>query len=405
MSLETAVSRSKASDGSTTSPDELVDTVRAAETVLTGRFGAAVKLADPEDLGGSGRAAVVRVRVAETPFTMPKTLVIKRYPQAEGAPAGGAFAREAASLQLLTALPVESWVGPELVGQDPAERLVILEDFGRASTLADVLRADDTRAAENTLLAWARTLGRLHTSTAGREADFDALHRRLGGRDSGHPVAEEAAEAVREMPTLLLALHERSVPDVVLSAVADAARLFSSNRYRAFSTSDISPDNSVVTGHGVRFLDFESGCVRDIALDAVSLLVPFASCACALGVPEEIGEAMLATWRSEVISVWPELNQDEILLPRLFQAQLVWAWVATWRVLSGSDRAMASMSSETEAGDPMLRYLDVIDQWERLASDSSVAEPLAEFADVTADALRAHFGLSGQRLPLYPAFR
>ncbi|AOS63076.1 phosphotransferase family protein [Actinoalloteichus hymeniacidonis] len=402
MSLETAVSRSKASDRSTTSHDELNDTVRAAETVLTGRFGASVRLADPEDLGGSGRAAVVRVRVAETPFTMPKTLVIKRYPRVADDQDGGAFAREAASCQLLTALPAESWVSPELVGQDQNERLVILEDFGRASTLADVLRGEDTRAAENTLLSWARTLGRLHTSTAGRDADFDALLRRLGGRDGIHPVAQEAAEAVRELPALLATLHERPVPDEVLADVGEALKLFSAQRYRAFSTSDISPDNSVVTGHGVRFLDFESGCVRDIALDAISLLVPFASCACALRVPEEIGEAMLATWRSEVTSVWPELDQDEILLPRLFQAQLIYAWVATWRVLSGTSGVM---TSETEQGDPMLRYLDVIDQWERLASDAGVAEPLAEFADSTAAALRDHFGLSGQRLPFYPAFR
>ena len=57
---------------------------------------------------------------------------------------------------------------------------MVLEDLGRSPTLADKLLGDDARAAERALLSWARSLGRLHASTAGREADFDALSRRLG---------------------------------------------------------------------------------------------------------------------------------------------------------------------------------------------------------------------------------
>src|SRR3712207_8677888 len=44
----------------------------AAERVLTRRLGAQVRLADPEALGGTGRSVVIRVRVASSPFSMPR---------------------------------------------------------------------------------------------------------------------------------------------------------------------------------------------------------------------------------------------------------------------------------------------------------------------------------------------
>jgi hypothetical protein len=61
--------------------------VALAEELLTRRHGATVRLADPVDLGGSTRSLVVRVRVAENPFSLPRTLVLKHYldePGSEG---------------------------------------------------------------------------------------------------------------------------------------------------------------------------------------------------------------------------------------------------------------------------------------------------------------------------------
>ena len=53
------------------------ETVTAAEGLLTDRMGAQVELADPEDLGGSIRSVVLRVRVVRNPFSLPRTLVVK----------------------------------------------------------------------------------------------------------------------------------------------------------------------------------------------------------------------------------------------------------------------------------------------------------------------------------------
>ncbi|HTJ32243.1 MAG TPA: hypothetical protein VL738_03355, partial [Dactylosporangium sp.] len=179
MSVETTAGPANAAGAA---DNEVLATVAAAESVLTRRFGASIRLADPEDLRGSGKATVLRVRVASTPFSLPKTLVVKSYAEPAIGELVDPFPHEAVSYQLFTALGGDDRMCPELIAHDGGKRVIVLEDLGRAPTLADKLLDHDARGAERALLAWARALGRLHATTAGREADFDALTRRLGGR-------------------------------------------------------------------------------------------------------------------------------------------------------------------------------------------------------------------------------
>jgi hypothetical protein len=382
----------------------VTDTVGTAEAVLSRRTGAAVRLADPEDLGGSDRSVVMRVRVAETPFELPRTLVIKHYGTLPSSQRSDPFAHEAASCQLATALPPEIRVGPELVAQDTGKRLLVLEDLGRGSTLADILFADDPRTAERALLAWARALGRLHTTMAGREADFDALMRRLGAKSWTDPVADDMLHALTDVPELLEQSLGVTTPAPVTERLATAAELLGPSRYRSFSPSDICPDNSLVTGTGVRFLDFEWGCVRDIALDAAYLQVPFPSSWCSYAMPDNLWEGMLATWRSEVVEVWPDLDDDEVLLPRLFDAQLLWVWVSTWWFLPRTGQLDTPIDLHMPSP---RRSTALADRWRRLRSDAAAAGAieLAEYAGRVVDALVDKFGSGALELLRYPAFR
>ena len=42
---------------------------------------------------------------------------------------------------------------------------------------------------------------------------------------------------------------------------------------------------------------------------------------------------MLAAWRSEVAGVWPELDDGDVLEPRLVDADVLWVWWCTWTLL------------------------------------------------------------------------
>ena len=379
-------------------------TMAAAERLLSRWCGASVRLSDPEDLGGAARSVVLRVRVGDNPFSLPRTVVLKRNIANVDDGDADPFAYEAASCRLLTAVQPADPVGPELIAHDPGERLLVMEDLGRAATLAEKLLGSDPRAAERGLLAWARSLGRLHAVTAGREADFGALMRRLGARTWHDPVAPDARRALAELPDLLAAELGVRTSDAVAARARATARLLGGPGYRAFSPSDLCPDNNLVTNRGVRFLDFEWGCIRDVTLDVAYLRVPFPSCWCVFALPGGMADAMLAAWRAEIADVWPALTDDEILLPRLNEAQLLWTWLSTWWLMPRGGEADGPIAFDESMSPRRSRAL--ADRWERLAAVYAAAESeLADHAAAVAAALRTRFDVPRRSLPPFPAFR
>jgi hypothetical protein len=365
--------------------------VAAGEAVLAHRFGSTITLVEPHAFAGSGPATVVRARIASSPFGLPRTLVIKHYP--DPAPEGTAdpFAQEAVSYQLFTALPPEDRMCPELLAHDGHERVLVLEDLGSAPTLRDKLGGsgpDAARVAERSLLSWARSLGRMHATTAGREADFDALLRRLGG-----PVKNKEntpALACAQLPNLLAEVLRLRMPEGVRAFAEQARDRALSPAYRAFSPVELTPDNNLVTSGGVQFLDFERGRVRSALIDAAQLRVPFASCADPLALPAGMSEAMIAAWRAEVSRVWPTLGDDTVLSAHLLDHQLVLVWVRTWEALAGRCENPAALVS----------------WWRDLALYAHRAgeDEVAGYSREVAVGLDEFFG-PGLSLPLYPAFR
>lgn len=400
MSVETAADPPTL--GGDADPETLA-TVVAAESVLSRRFGARIQLTEPEDLGGSPRSSVVRARVAASPFSLPRTLVLKRYVQPLDEHCDS-FVREAASYQLFTALASEDRMCPELFAHDPVSRLLVLEDLGHAPTLADKLLGNDARAAERALLSWSRSLGRLHATTAGREADFDALQRRLTVPDFKDPLAIDGASALNDLPALLHSELGVTTSVAVLECAERSRRLLETGRHRAFSPSDSCPDNNLITNRGVRFLDLEGGCVRNAIFDAAYLRVPFPSCWCPFALPNGMTDAMLAGWRAEVRVVWPDLDDDAVLLPALLDAQLFWVWLTTWQFFSRPEAAQthSSLLSDTPPETHVLT-----DRWRRLADDALLAgvDAVAEHAAAVGDRLRKRWFDDDPVLALYPAFR
>jgi hypothetical protein len=399
MSVETAADPPAA--GGEADP-EVLATVTAAESVLSRRFGAKIRLSEPEDLGGSERSVVLRARVAASPFSLPRTLVLKRYLEPAGRSCDS-FVREAASYQLFTALASEDRMCPELFAHAADSRLVVLEDLGGAPTLADKLLGTEARGAERALLSWSRSLGRLHATTAGREADFDALERRLTPPDLKDPLAVDGATALTELPALLERELRVPTPQEAIERARRSRSLLETGRHRAFSPSDSCPDNNLITSRGVRFLDFEGGCVRNAIFDAAYLRVPFPSCWCPFALPPGMTDAMLAGWRAEVRVVWPDLDDDSVLLPRLLDAQLFWVWLTTWQFFSRPDAAQPHSSSLADTPPDTLVLLE---RWRRLAESAEQAgvHEVAMHAARVSEALRVRFG-HREPLPLYPAFR
>lgn len=404
-----SVTGSRSTPASSAQPTNTsLGTVRAlnlAEQLLTRRCGATVTLADPEGLRGSGPSVVLRARVAENPFGLPHSLVIKHYPRSPKPGHIDRFRHEAASCQLFTALSGECRPSPELVAHDQANRLLVLEDLGRSATLADKLFGSDSGAAERCLLTWSRALGRLHAVTAGREHDFDALLRRLGVRSWRDPMADQARSALAEVPELVAESLDVRVGPAAQEEARATARLLGGTRYRAFSPSDTCPDNNLVTSRGVRFVDFEWGCFRDVVLDAAYARVPFPGCTSSFALPSGMPEAMLAAWRSEVVTVWPDLDQPARLAARMLDAQVLWVWLCTHQLLAGALAHDGPVGPDASRSPRSLLVL--AHYWARLALDAAREgrEATAETAEAMVAALRIRLGEDATELPLFPAFR
>jgi hypothetical protein len=387
------------------SPTAVVHALNLAEQLLTRRHGATVTLADPEDLGGSARSVVLRARVAANPFGLPRHLVIKYYPGDEEPGHADRFRFEAASCQLFNALPVDCRPSPVLYAHDPPNRLLVLEDLGRSSTLADKLFGSDPEAAERCLIAWARALGKVHAVTAGRENDFGALLRRLGVRAWRDPMADEARNALAVVPELVSGGLGVTVSEAAAAEARGAVRLLGGTRYRAFSPSDSCPDNNLMTSKGIRFVDFEWGCFRDVVLDAAYARVPFPACESSFALPAGMSEAMLAAWRPEVSAVWPDLDDPARLAGRLCDAQLLWVWLSTMLLLPPGLATDGPIGPDAARSPRAL--LALAHYWDRLAIDAQRGDRPAtvELATAMVAALRGKLGDGPTELPLFPAFR
>ena len=130
-------------------------------------------------------------------------------------------------------------------------------------------------------------------------------------------------------------------------------------------------------------LALEAG-LCDVVLDAAYLQYPFPSSWCSYALPDNVARGMLDTWRSEVSQVWPELDDDAVLMPRLFEAELLWVWVSTWWFLpraGENDRPV-----DLQMPSPR-RSTALVDRWRHVRSSAEGAEmgDLAEFAGAVVD--------------------
>ncbi|SHV28814.1 Uncharacterised protein [Mycobacteroides abscessus subsp. abscessus] len=311
--------------------DPVAQVIATAEELLSRRAGATVTLAEPEDLGGSGPAIVIRVRAVQNPFALPKSMVIKQVPEGGS---DAAVLREVVSYQFANSLTAKHRPGPELVAYSIADRLIVLTDLGSAPTMSELLAERNHAAINHALMAWAQALGRMHVATVGREGDFAALLRRLDVKKTDVDPSQQrlgGADSIAPLQQILRSEYSLEVPAALITRLQQTADLFGKGGVRAFSPSEVAPDNILVTEHGVRILDYEWGGFRDIVLDIAHALTVYPEF---LGASEreavaELDDAMTEAWRSDVVSIAPGLADDNNLARRILDARLMWVWLAT----------------------------------------------------------------------------
>ncbi|MFF4381790.1 hypothetical protein [Kitasatospora sp. NPDC001547] len=350
--------------------------LRAAERLLT------TPLHDAVDLGGSSRTTVLRCRTGDG-----RSVVVKAYTGGPDALRG--FTAEAAGLALGLA-------GPPLLGVDPEAPLVVLEDFGGAPTLADLLLGDDPAAAEEGLLTWAAGLGRLAARSVDRQADLARLWARY---DRGMPTWADEPWTARNATAFPGVLEEAgvAVPDGLAEELARIGTA-GGEEYPAFTPGDTCPDNNLLTPQGLRLIDFEAACYQSVFLTAAYCRMPFSTCWCVFALPAGLAPRIEAAYRAEVVPVYPALADDAVWEDGMRQAVAVWTVDATVRLLprAAEDGPMHRTRRPVPTRRQVLGH-----RWEeaaRLAGLPAFAEAMRRLSRDVADGWRV------DPLPGYPCF-
>ncbi|GAC57348.1 hypothetical protein GOHSU_18_01030 [Gordonia hirsuta DSM 44140 = NBRC 16056] len=353
-----------------TAQEQLIEVLDVAEALLTRRAGAAVSLGDPEDLGGTGRSTVLRVRLVENPLAIGRTVVIKMID--DDAPAAP-FLREVAAYRYATALPTSSRPGPQLLAADPESRLLILTDLGSGRSMTELL-GEDTEAATRGVSAWGQALGRMHAATVGGEEDFTILLHHTAG-DRSHDEVARQAEAARDAASALTDRLGIGLSPRLAAELAAGCDLFTGGELRAFSPSDVGPENILLTDDGVQFMDYEFGAFRDATLDVAYALVTFPALLAETAVPRraELEKALVDAWRSEVRPLWPVVERGGDLTQRLLTARTLWVWLSTYWMVAGGSGGRDWALHTGDARVVLTRWADLADAARRAGDDELAA--------------------------------
>ncbi len=385
--------------------------VAAAQEALSTATGSAVRLGVPTDLGGSSRTLVLRVPVVSGD-RLPAAVVVKAH--LDGGP-WETWVREPAALDLLGATPALAGLVPRLLAVAEQPPLVVLADLGADRTdLASLLLGADRHTAEDGLLSWAATVGRLHAGTAGTRSGLRAALQRHAQRLARPaPPDDDLPDALGRAADALADLLPRlgvAPPAAALDTVRHLQDLLADDPLCwVLTPGDTCPDNNLLTDEGLVLLDFEGAAARHLAWDAAYLRVPWPSCWCSWALPSDVADRALRTWRDVVGARVPAVRGPGFDAD-LEVAEAGWAAISTsWfleRALAEDAAPHAHDTSGTSDPARVAPNRRAVIQ-HRLTQVAAGTDPrLADWGSVAAAALAATRDRWGDHpLPLAPAFR
>lgn len=285
--------------------------MRAIERLARDAFGPSVRVTgcqrlDGRDVGGFYTEVhdhLLRCHLGGD-ASAPGTAIAKLRRPADDTRADPRYLRnDRAALQFLTA--IGSTAAPRFYAGDDVAGIVLMEDLGAGASVDSVLVGADPGAAHAALLAYARSLGRLHASTIGRAEEFYEIRAALGPVDRRRDRVTYGGASVTETWHHLKA----QVPDVSPSVAADSdvtdlVRLLADpGDYLTLTNGDVCPQNCRLLGDQVRFLDFDGAAFRHAILDVAYLWFPFVDCPCRALLPVEIRTNLLSAYRAEMAAL------------------------------------------------------------------------------------------------------
>ncbi|MGH2609559.1 MAG: phosphotransferase family protein [Tepidiformaceae bacterium] len=242
-----------------------------------------------------GRSRVSRFRV-DGPGG--GSVVAKRFAEAHS------YANEVASLRLLDGASV----APALRGSDDATLTFLMEDLGTPPNTADAFQHGTELDATMAFLATADALGRMHSSTFGREGEWLAMR----GSRAGMPSRFHHGEllGIDDFTDALAKVGCPADEGALAEMRALEERLREPGPWLALTHGDPCPDNVLLVAGRAVVIDFEFASFRQALSDAVYPRMVFPTCWCASRVPANIVREFEDRYRAAIVDGCPPAADD-----------------------------------------------------------------------------------------------
>lgn len=339
------------------------------------------------------RSTVRRVRATE-PDGTEYALIVKQYWAADEG-----WLRESAAL---ASVPDAVRV-PRVIAAGAAPQLLVMEDLGDGSSVADALLGDDPRAAQDAVIGWAEAVADLHVATRGSRVQFrSALDARRGDvevEESWMPSRIRDAERVLDRDCGSLGVN---IPSGAIDELTGLVERLGGGSDAALTPADACPDNNVRIGGRSVLIDFEGAQWRHIAWDVAYLRVPWPTCWCAWQLPDHVVARAIEAYRRVAVAGFAAVEDDS------FEHDLE-AAVAGWSMITATwslDHALGTDFDSDVQLDPArptpTRRALILHRLGR-AAESPELPALAELAADLRSTLQDRWG--DVPLDLAPAFR
>jgi Ser/Thr protein kinase RdoA (MazF antagonist) len=273
---------------------------QAAEALLTDAWGERAAIGAAEAIWDTGH--VLRLHAGAG-----RSVVLKRRGDQDEGGRARSFGAELAALEYLNSMPEP--VAPRLLGADPHAGILLMEDLGRAASLADSLLASERARAETDLIAYAQALGSLHAWSMGRPGELADLRARYVPGVALSPEWIGAIEAGREAFLSVAAALGLAIGGAG-EEIDQLGAMLNGSGYLGLVHGDACPDNVRIRDGGCRIFDFEASGWGPIVLDAAYLLAPFPSCWCFARLPAGAAAPAMAAYRARLETAGIHLGAD-----------------------------------------------------------------------------------------------
>ena len=289
---------------------------------------------------------------------------------------------------------------PRFYVGDRAFGFFILEDLGPHCSLVEPLLEEDAASTATALLTFATCLGKLHAATRSQSARFESLCHDLDPKAGLFAsTGAEFSERTKQLQAGLERLEVRIEASFPQELETVSSTIERPGPFFTYIHGDPCPDNVLLTGEQVHFIDFEFGRFGHALIDATYGQMMFPTCWYANLLPHALISQMESAYRSEFVKGCPEAQEDSVFETALVRVCAFWLLnTLGWHLESAlrEDRTWGIATIRPRLIARLEGFLTLAGELAQLLAVRGMAERLLEV-------LRERWP-EAQPLPLYPAF-